>query len=344
MISHSLPWITDQDYTAVKQVLESGIIAQGAKVREFEKALAQYTGALDAVACGSGTAALLLALLALNVGKGDEVILPTYTCHSVSDAVKVTGASPILCDVGKHWNMTYETVAQKVSPRTKAIIVVHIFGISADTASFLDFGLPIIEDCCQTLGGKHHGGAGTIGTFGVYSFHATKCLATGEGGAVTSEKTELIEKIRRIKDANIVPSLMTDIQAALGLSQLSRYDEFIRRRLSLANRYIDRLPDHLISTIKSIKDRSIFFRFPLRFSGGMKFEEIQQKFAKQEIVVRHGVDELLHRKCGLPDDEFPEAVMTFNETVSIPIYPRLTQEQQLRIIEQTRVILAGDSF
>lgn len=333
MIPHSKPWITNEDRASVDKVLTSGMIARGRVVQEFERAITDYVGGIDTVTCGSGTAALMFALLALDIGRGDEVILPTYVCRSVVDAVQTVGAIPVLCDVGENWNMTEETINKHISTRTKAIIVVHIFGIAADVISFLNFGLPIIEDCCQAFGTKSNGKiVGTIGTLGVYSFHATKCLTTGEGGAVIANNIELITKIRRLQALKRIPSTMNDIQAALGLSQIKRYDEFLSLRLSIATKYLNYLPIDLTTNISSMKNQTIFYRFPLRIAGGMKFEEIKSHFAIQGVAVRRGVDELLHCSMGLPNRDFPNAVKCFEETLSIPILPTLSEEEVNKII------------
>lgn len=345
MIPHSQPWITKEDRVAVDKVLSSGMITGGGKVQEFEQALTEYIGSTDTVVCGSGTAALVLALLSLNIGKGDEVILPTYVCGSVADSVRMVGATPVLCDIGEFWNVTPETVALKISSCTKAIIVVHIFGITADITAFLDFGLPVIEDCCQAFGGKHNEKTlGTFGTLGIYSFHATKCLTTGEGGAVTSNNHALMKRIRSIRDTKFVHSSMTDLQAVLGLSQLSRYSKFLDIRSQTANYYLKQLPCPLTAAIKSVQNNSIFFRFPLRVQTGLNFDEIQGHFAKQGIAVRRGVDELLHRRLGLSDKEFSNAVEIYNKTLSLPIYPSLTKKQLKWIAEQIRAFFIKEGY
>jgi UDP-4-amino-4-deoxy-L-arabinose-oxoglutarate aminotransferase len=343
MIAHSKPWITDSDLRAVDTVLTSGMIAQGKLVREFEVKVAQYLGVADGVAVNSGTAALVLALKALGVGPNCEVIIPTYVCKSVAEAVISAGARPILCDVGDEWNMTVETVALKVTPRTAAIIVVHIYGIPADTYSFKKFGVPIIEDACQAFGASIHGAkVGTIGTIGVFSFHATKCLTTGEGGMAVSNDPDLIERMRVLRDGlnfalgERVASPMTDLQAALGLSQLSRYSEFLSRRKEIADLYFTKLSECHVQLPKAIREKSIFFRFPLRVQGD--FDMHRQQFEKLGVHVRRGVDALLHRIMGLDKHLFPVAEKLFAETVSIPIYPALKEKEVETVIEACHTI------
>src|SRR2546429_949545 len=154
IIPHSQPWLTDADHKAVADVLCSGMIAAGALVEQFEGELSRYLGLISGVAASSGTDALFLALKSLTVAAGDEVVLPTYVCRSVWDAICATGATPVLCDIGDDWCMNAETISPHLNARTKAIIVVHTFGIVADVEAICRMGVPAIEDCCQALGAK----------------------------------------------------------------------------------------------------------------------------------------------------------------------------------------------
>lgn len=337
MIHHSRPWITEADTIAVQQVLSSEMVAQGSITHEFEKTLADYFNVDNAIACSSGTAALSLALQALDIGSGDEVILPTYVCHSVADAIRGVGAEPVFCDIGDQWVITTENVVPYLSVKSKAIIVVHIFGIVADTLSFKRFGLPIIEDCCQAFGARRGGiTAGLMGTCAIFSFQGTKCLTTGEGGAVMSADSAFLRRVKKM-DTNLVLRFpMSDLQAALGLNQLKRYSEFLDRRLYLADRYFNELPNQVIQEMIAVKDHSMFFRFLLRQKNQKTFNEIRDWFAEQGIAVRQGVDQLLHRNSGMSDEYFPMATQCFEETISIPIYPALTHEQQSQIIYKIR--------
>lgn len=337
MITHSKPWIVDSDRQAVDAVLASGMLAQGRLVRAFEARVSQYLGSGGGVAVASGTAALILALKALKVGATHEVIVPTYVCKSVVEAVVSTGAKPVLCDVGEEWNMTAETVAPKVTSRTAAIVVVHIFGIPANTYSFKQFGVPIVENCCQAFGARADGAnVGTIGSVGVFSFHATKCLTTGEGGLAMSSDLGLLERMRSLRDGNCsatgerVASPMTDLQAALGLSQLSRYPQFLKRRKEIAELYFAELRGCSIQLPEAVREKSIFFRFPVRVQGD--FNVYQRRFEALKIHVRRGVDNLLHRAVGLERHDFPVAEKLLSETVSIPIYPALEDKELQEVI------------
>ena len=143
LIPHSKPWITDADRQALEQVLGTRMLAQGERTRQFEQAVSEWVGGAGGVAVGSGSAALVLALTALEVGGGDEVVLPTYVCPSVLEAVLTVGAVPVLCDVGPNWVVTDETIAAAVTRRTKALIIPHLYGIFAHVESFKRFRVPM---------------------------------------------------------------------------------------------------------------------------------------------------------------------------------------------------------
>lgn len=330
LILHSKPWINEQDLKAVEDTLRGGMIAQGQGVKDFETLVSDWTGALGGVAVASGSAALELALLTLGIDNTSEVILPTYVCESVMEAVVSTGATPVLCDVGYNWVVEPANVASKISPRTAAIIIPHMYGIFADVKAFKKFNIPIIEDCAQAFGDKSIDKI--LADIAVLSFHPTKCLTCGEGGMMVSLKEEYILKARSIRDgcelANekrlIAP--LSDIQAALGTSQLKRYPEFLKRRREIAGKYLIHLAAISLKLVNyDAKASSMFFRLPLKVKGGL--EKYEQPFLQKGIHIRKGVDKLLHRLMGLNDIQFPVATELFNETISIPLYPSLTDEE-----------------
>lgn len=335
MIPHSKPWLTDDDRRAVDEALRSGMIARGERVASLESATARYLGAAGAVATGSGTAALALALKSLGIGPGDEVVLPTYVCESVADGVRTAGAAPVLCDVGPGWVMTPETVAPAITPRTRAIVAVHVFGIAAPARELRALGVPVIEDCCQSLGAPAGGEpTGTAGEVAILSFHATKCLAAGEGGMLVSGNRELIETARALRSRNAVASPLSDLQAALASSQLERYGSFLERRAALAAHYMDRLPEAWTVRTREVAARSMFFRFPATPDTG-SFAAWRQHFEQRGIAVRRGVDALLHR-VGAAAGSFPGAEDCFARTLSLPLYPALSDAEAERIVEAAR--------
>ena len=323
------------------------MIAEGQRVREFEQAVSNHLNLPGGVATSSGTSALYLGLLGLSVGSGDEVILPTYVCRSVWDAVRATGATPVLCDVGEDWCVNIETVRPHLTARTKAIVVVHTFGIMSDVGPICTLGPPVIEDCCQAFGAKlDDRRAGTFGSLCVLSFHATKLLTTGEGGMVLARDHGLLLKLRDLKQGRSgrwsvrFRHPMTDLQAALGLSQLNQYRSFLARRKFIAGYYFTQLTGLPIRLPVSVRGRSIFFRFPLRVHGD--FQRFRDSFLANGIQVRQGVDMLLHRWTEAEANGFPGAEQCFAETLSIPLYPAMNDEECEWVMKSCRHIFAAE--
>lgn len=331
VIPHSRPHLTTADLDAVRARLETGMIACGDLVAGYERAFADHVGAAGAVATASGTAALALGLRALDVGPGDEVVMPTYVCRSVADAIVSVGATPVLCDVGSSWLMTVESAAPHVTERTRAVVVVHLFGISADTAALGALGVPIVEDACQALGARHPQGANAeAGRLAFFSSHATKCFTTGEGGLAVSRDAELVTRMRDLLARGAPPAPSSDLAAALGMSQLARYEAMLARRAALAARYLERLPPAWTRKVAAVADRTMWFRMPLDDVG--PFEAVAACCADRGVSVRRGVDALLHRGAGLDDSAFPNAVRCFDGTVSIPLYPALSDRELDRVV------------
>ena len=330
IIPHSRPWITNSDINIVNDILCSGMVSKGSMVNKFEELVKSYTGARGAIALGSGTAALILGLNVLGVRKGDEVILPTYVCRSVLEAVLNTGGIPILCDVNEKGTITADSVEPLLTEKTKVIIAVHIFGHSCDIKDIKNFNIPVIEDACQAFGLKIKGKpAGGLGDLGILSFNGTKCLTTGEGGMLllnhAGERDYAYDNSlnKKISLSNRLTP-MSDIQASLGLSQLSRYDQFVKRRLQLRTQY-DQTCDKSGLNIGGDPISNMLFRYTIRTLS--EFEIIQNYFQKQGVSVRRGVDELLHRILGFKDESFPTASRLFKQTVSLPFYPGLKDEE-----------------
>jgi UDP-4-amino-4-deoxy-L-arabinose-oxoglutarate aminotransferase len=330
-ILHSKPWITAADTLAVSTVLETGMIAQGQKTSQFEDAVARWVGAAGGVAVGSGSAAIVLALKALGIRFGDEVVMPSYVCPKVMEAVLTVGAEPVLCDIGEDWTIRPEHIESRLTGRTRAAIVPHLYGILADMHAFRRLPVPVIEDCAQALGPQRSWPL-TRGDIAIFSFHPTKLLTTGEGGLAAAVDPELVARMRSLRDGTgesdrpRLFSPLTDMAATLGLSQLARYPEALERRKRIAEHYHEAL-EHIVPKQSGGEPfaRSIFFRYPLKLRGGIaKFRPL---FAAKRIRVSNGVDTLLHRMRGLEDKAFKTSVELFQTTVSLPIYPALTQEE-----------------
>lgn len=304
--------------------------------------MARELGVDWSLACTSGTAALRVALRALGVGPGDEVIIPTYVCWNVLAAVKSIGAMPRLCDVDDSGVLTARSVAPAVRLSSRAVIAVHTFGHPCDIVSLMELGLPVIEDACQAFGLKIAlQPAGTLGTVGCFSFHATKCFTAGEGGMLVCRDAELMKRMKSISGSDVPyneagTTAMSDIQASLALSQLSRYGEFLRRRVDILSSYEDAL-EGVDARPGYAANLDFLFRFTLRTSRD--FMSLRETFLQSGVHIRRGVDELLHRRMGMPDVAFPEAVRLFQETVSLPFYPGLSDGEIEVVARSLRDVL-----
>jgi perosamine synthetase len=342
-IPHSKPWITDADRRAVEQTLRSCMLAQGERARELERKLSAWVNAVDGVAVGSGSAALVLALRGVGVKPGDEVILPSYVCPSVMEAVLTAEADPVLCDVGADWVVTPEDVVRRVTQRTQAVIIPHMYGVFADVGSFRSLGLAVIEDCAQAV--DANGRRGMTADVAVFSLHPTKCLTAGEGGVAVSEDPDIVAAMRRLRDGSPdvdsprLFSPLSDIAASLALSQLARYSQALTRRQEIAHRYLRALEPIIPGSLNlSAFQSSMHFRFPIRVKGGLGSH--RATFLQAGIHVRQGVDVLLHRRLGLLDADFRMSVAHFASTISLPIYPALSAEQESYCVEQAAEILS----
>jgi perosamine synthetase len=260
--------LTDTEIESVLGPLRSGWLVQGPKVREFEEKWSKFTGARQSIAVTSCTSALHLSLAALGLGPEDEAIVPAFTWISTANVVEHLGAKVVFCDIDlETFNIDIQQIESKITSKTKAILPVHLFGLSADMPPIIELAkkhnLWVVEDAACGFGAKYKGEhVGTLGDTGCFSFHPRKAITTGEGGMVTTNDNALAEKIRRLRDHGAAmtdlqrhlgarPYLladhpdagynqrMTDLQGALGSAQMDRAKEIVSERQNLAQRYDD---------------------------------------------------------------------------------------------------------
>ena len=312
-------------------VVRRGWVAAGPEVAAFERELAVRLGVEAVAAVASGSVALELALRVLGVGPGDEVVIPTYVCDALHHAVHRTGATPVLADADPDTLSLSATDARaRLTRRTKAVIVPHAFGLAADLAPFRALGVPVVEDCAQTLGARVAGRpVGSLGAVAVCSFYATKLLTTGEGGAVAGPAA-LIERVRDTRDYDERPDLaprvnakLSDLAAALGRSQLARLDGFLARRRAVAARYRERLRGTPCAAPADAGERHVYHRFVVETERTP--ETVQAALAARGVAARRPVFRPAHVALGL--DGFPAAERLWRRTLSIPCYPTLTDAE-----------------
>ncbi len=348
-IPHSKPYVSKEDIDSVALQISSGMHATGSKTEEFENKISEFIGVRYAKATSSGTSALHLALMALDVSKEDEVIIPSYVCQSLLNAVNYTHTKPVFADIdsdfeNKGYNISAQTIKPKITKKTKAIIVPHMFGMPVDIEKILKFEIPVIEDCAQAIGGEYKGKKlGSIGDIGVFSFYATKVISTGQGGMVITDlKTPLINlenltKYDKREDYEIAYNYgLSDIQSALGITQLEKLPEFIKRRNKIADKY-----DKAFKGIFKINKRtpgSFPFRYIIRLNSRQERENLQTKLSEKNIVAEQPVFKPLHQYFGLDSSQFKNTELAHDTALSIPIYPAMTDKEVNYIIENVKLI------
>ena len=344
IIPHSRPSLTDSDIKAVTSVLKSGQLSQGPKVAEFESKLALFIGKKKAAAVSSGSAALHLALLALDVKEKDEVIIPSFVCSAVLNAVNYTGATPVLVDIDPlTFNISVDTAKKAITRKTKAIIVPHMFGCAAEIDELSELGIPIIEDCAQSIGAYFKGAKlGSFGLLSIFSFFATKVLSAAEGGMVLSDSEDLMSRIKDLREYDNKDDYilrynykMTDIQACLGLNQLSFLEKFIDRRREIAAQYFKEFKNCNFSlpVWKEGKEH-IYYRFIIKTKDNAS--EYIEKFQQKKVMCMRPVYIPLHIYLNLSG--FPQTMEAWQKTISIPLYPSLTEKEIEKIIAVVKEI------
>jgi len=256
----SSPDITELEIAAVTAVLRTPRLSLGEKLLEFESRFASYNGSAHAVAVSSGTAALHLAALVAGVQPGDEVIVPSFTFIAVANAVRYSGAIPVFVDIdATTLNLAPAAIEKAITQRTRAIIVVHTFGVPAAMAEILEVAhrhdLRVIEDACEAIGGEYAGRKlGSLGDLGVFGFYPNKQITTGEGGMLVTNDAKMAARTRALRNQGRGPSgdwfehseigynyRISEINCALGLAQLARIDEILAKRAAVAEAYNSRL-------------------------------------------------------------------------------------------------------
>lgn len=334
--------LDEEEILNLSNVIRSGQISRGGEVLRFEEMMAGFIGIDGAAATNSGTSALHLALLSLNIGDDDEVAAPSYTCTAILNAINYVNATPLLIDIDPDtFNIDLNDLKNRITKKTKAIIVPHMFGLPADIEDIVTLGIPVIEDCAQAIGATYkERRVGGDGYLSIYSFYATKVIATGEGGMILSDSKRVLEKVRNLREYDekdiYSPCFnykMTDIQAALGISQLNKLPLFIEKRRGIADRYTQSFKDIPITLPGRYSDRRhIFYRFVIKTSGNT--DEYLGLLKSNGVSCQRPVYLPLNNYLKL--DGFPGTYEVWNKAISIPIYPGLSDDEIKMIIDVVR--------
>jgi len=354
MIRLTIPSLNQKELMSIKNVLSTGQLVQGQKVARFETLIARYTKVKYAIAVSSGTAALHLSLLAAGIGRGDEVIVPDFTYPATANVVELVGAKPVFVDIDSDtFNIDVQKIEKKINNKTRAIMPVHMFGLSAEMDAILKlsrkYGLRIIEDAACALGARYKGKAcGSLGDMGCISFHPRKTITTGEGGMVITNNLNFAKKVRSLRNHGIErigkkvdfvrPGYnyrMNELQAAIGIVQMEKIEKIIRDRRKIANVYDSFLKysDWLRIPYHGKQNRHTY----QSYVGCVANERIN----RDRLVIylkRMGIEATLgtyslhnvryyQSKYALDKTHFPCSEYAYRNSISLPIYYGLSKKK-----------------
>jgi perosamine synthetase len=376
MIPVARPYIGSEEERAVIDVLRSGWVTQGPRVAEFEEKFSEYIGCEHSVAISSCTTALHLALLASGIGPGDEVICPSLSFIATANSIAYVGATPIFADIDlTTYNLDPTRLEEAISPRTKAILVVHQIGLAAEMNKLLSVaskhGLLVIEDAACAIGSEYDGKliGKPIGAMACFSFHPRKILTTGEGGMITTNDANLAERLRRLRQHAMSMSdvvrhsakqissetydevgynfRMTDLQAAIGITQLGRLAGFLERRRSLADRYTKALQNipWIQTPIVPANCRHNYQSYMIRLLGGFaaKRDAIMQELLEKKISTRRAIM-AIHRELPYRSDRWKQCLrqtdLVTDTALILPLFHQMTESEQDYIIEAVQALVA----
>jgi perosamine synthetase len=369
MIPVARPFIGVEEEQAVVEALRSGWVTQGPRVAKFEGAFSDYIGCGHSVAVSSCTTALHLALIALGVGSGDEVICPSLSFIATANCIRHVGATPVFCDIDlATYNLDPSEIVGLITPRTKAILVVHQIGLPAEMNTILaiakEYGLAVVEDAACAIGSEYEGNliGRPLGTLACFSFHPRKILTTGEGGMITTNDPLLADKLRKLRQHAMSLSdvvrhnakqvatetydevgynfRMTDMQAAMGLVQLDRLPDFLQRRRYLAARYNEALNSLSWLEVPFVPSncRHNYQSYMVRLvdASAEKRDAVMQQMLEKNISTRRAIM-AIHREVPYRSERWEKSLSKTNKVTDtaliLPLFHDMAEADQDYIIE-----------
>lgn len=355
----SAPDITDDDVRAVADVVRSGRLALGPKTEEFERLIADYVGVNHAVAASSGTTALHLVVRALGIGPGDEVIVPSFTFAASVNVVLYERATPVFVDIEPDtYNLDPEDLAGKITPRTKAILAVDVFGHPAEWDAIgriaAEHGLHVIDDACEALGAEYKGRKlGGFGDAATFAFYPNKQMTTGEGGVVVTADPELASLCRSLRNQGRGEMgawleherlgynyRMTEMSAALGVSQLSRIDVLLAKRERVARMYTERLSGLDFVRPPAVRPhvRMSWFVYVVTLGAGLHRDRVMAALADQGIPSRGyfspvHLQPYVRAQLGTREGTLPVTEEAARRTVALPFHGNMTVDEVDTVVE-----------
>jgi dTDP-4-amino-4,6-dideoxygalactose transaminase len=354
-VSQQYQQIGDRLNQAALAVLASGQYIGGQTVSQFENEFASYIGSKHGIACNSGTDALYLAMRALDIGEGDEVITSPFTFFASAETISMTGAKPVFVDIAAHsFNLNLDLLESAITERTKAIMPVHLFGRPVDMPKLMAIAkkhnLYVIEDCAQATGAISNGEkVGSIGDVGCFSFYPTKNLGgCGDGGLMTTNNADIHKKLRILREHGSpqryyheyigMNSRLDSLQAALLQVKLPYLDKWNAQRREISDRYTQLLKEANIPNLVTPHHcpGSVWNQYTICIGDG-KRNDIQAKLREQDIITMIYYPLPLHlqsvyKDLGYTKGAFPVTEDICDRVLSLPMFPELTEEQQDRVV------------
>ena len=356
------PWIGDREVARVTRCVKSGWISSiGEEIREFESRFAALCERRFGIATSNGTTALHLALAALDIGPGDEVIVPALTFVATANAVRYTGGTPVFADADRvTWNLDPQAVRARITRRTKAIVAVHLYGQPADMTALRAVarraGLTLVEDAAEAHGARHRGRpVGSLGDVSCFSFYGNKMVTTGEGGMVLTSDAKLDRRLRLLRDHAMSPKRryyhaevgfnhrMTTMQAALGLAQLDRFDEILERKRRIAEDYRRGLRDVAVELPAIVEgNENVYWMFSvvLARGGAAARDRFCRRLAERGIDSRPFFVPLPDLPPYRDGRSYPVARELASRGINLPSGPLLTKQQVRSICDEIADLLA----
>ena len=349
MINIAAPVIDSEERRAVDEVIESGMLAQGPKVAELEESWAKYCGTKHALAVNSGTAAIHCALYAAGVKEGDEVITTPYSFIATINPILMLGARPVLVDIDEEtFNIDVSKIEAAITEKTKAIVPVDLYGQPCDWAELQEIAkkhnLKIIEDACQAIGAEYKGiKTGSLGDFGCFSLYATKNIMCGEGGVVTTNSDEAAVAIRSFRQHGMVAPYeyadlgynyrMSDLHGAIAVEQLKKVEEFTKKRQENARKLNDTLAGAAGIKIPTISENRshVYHQYTILLDKDMQRDQFIASLRDKGVGAGIYYPKPLHAyphiaKLGYKVGDFPVAEDLAARVVSLPVHPKVTDE------------------
>ncbi len=348
------PFIGEEEKQAVMLVLSSGQLTSGPKVVEFEKAFAAYHGVQHGIATSNGTTALMAAMMAHNIGPGDEVIIPSFSFFATASCILSTGARPVFADIDADtFCLSPESVEAVITPKTKAIMPVHLYGLPANMSAIeaicQKHGLILLEDAAQAHGAAI--GNRRVGTWGTasFSFYPTKNMTTTEGGMVLTNDDEIARKLRMIRAQGMNTQYyhevvgynfrLTDMAAAIGLVQLGRLPEWTAARIANGNYYNTHLESVKVPTVPADYTH-VYHQYTVRVPDGVDRDAVAKRLNEKGIGVRVYYPLPIHQQPvfqnmgGYTNLNLPVTEKLTKQVFSLPVYPTLTEEERAYVVQE----------